>query len=125
MSNNNEENEAKSLVENENETEVMTVTLELDEGDVECTVFAIFDCGSQEYIALQPLDENGENTNGEVWLYGYSENPDDPNEEPELRYIEDDDEYERVEDRFDEYLDERDFDEIMDESEDAPGNYLE
>ena len=52
---------------------------------------------------------------GEVWFYGYSENPDDPNEEPELRYIEDDDEYEAVADKFDEYLDNVEFDEIVDE----------
>ena len=69
----------------------------------------------KDYIVLLPLDENGENEDGEVWFYGYSENPDDPNEEPELTYIEDDDEYEAVADAFDEYLDKCEFDEIVDD----------
>ena len=61
------------------------------------------------------MDEKGENNDGEVWFYGYSENPDDPNEEPELIYIEDDEEYEKVTDAFDEYLDNSEFDELIDE----------
>lgn len=48
-----------------------------------------------------------------MWFYGYSENPDDPNEEPELTYIEDDEEYEAVADAFDEYLDSVEFDELV------------
>ena len=52
---------------------------------------------------------------GEVWLYGYSENPDDPNEEPELISITDDDEYEAVADAFAEYLDTQEFDEIIED----------
>ena len=59
--------------------------------------------------------ENGENEDGEVWFYRYSENPDDPNEEPELGYIEDDDEYELVADAFDEFLDSVEYDEIVEE----------
>ena len=63
----------------------------------------------------EDLDEDGENEDGEVWFYGYSENPDDPNEEPVLEYIEDDDVYEKVADAFDEYLDSCEFDEIIDD----------
>ncbi|MDE5716614.1 MAG: DUF1292 domain-containing protein, partial [Lachnospiraceae bacterium] len=48
--------------------------------------------------------------------YRYSENPKDPNEEPELGYIEDDGEYEAVADAFDEFLDAAEFDELVDES---------
>ena len=95
------------------EAEEMTVTVNLDDGDVVCAVITIFEVEGQDYIALLPLDENGENTEGEVWLYGYSENPDDPNEEPELRYIDDDDEFEKVEEAFDEYLDSVEFDELI------------
>ena len=40
--------------------------------------------------------------------------PDDPNEEPVLDYIDDDDEYEKVSDAFDEYLDNCEFDEMTD-----------
>ena len=64
----------------------------------------------------EDLDEDGENEDGEVWFYGYSENPDDPNEEPVLEYIEDDDVYEKVADAFDEYLDSCEFDEIIDDN---------
>ena len=64
----------------------------------------------------EDLDEDGENEDGEVWFYGYAENPDDPNEEPILAYIEDDDVYEKVADAFDEYLDSCEFDEIIDDN---------
>ena len=60
-----------------------------------------------------PLNEKGENDDGEVWFYGYSENPDDPNEEPTLEYIDDDDAYEKVAEAFDEYLDNCEFDELV------------
>ncbi len=94
--------------------EEMTVELELDNGStVTCTVVTIYTVDQKDYIALLPLDENGENHDGNVWIYGYSENPDDPNEEPVLRYIEDDEEYERAADGFDEYLDNTEFDEMI------------
>ena len=60
-----------------------------------------FSVDDKDYIALLPLENGKDNTSGEVWIYGYSENPDDPNEEPELRYIEDDDEYEKASEAFD------------------------
>lgn len=95
--------------------EEMTVTLELDDGEVvDCAVITILEVEGRDYIVLLPLDENGENNDGEVWFYGYSENPSDPNEEPQLSYIEDDAEYEKVADAFDEYLDDAEFDELLD-----------
>ncbi len=98
------------------ETEEMTLTLDLDDGtSVTCAVITILTVDAKDYIVVLPLDDNGENTDGEVWFYRYSENPDDPNEEPELGYIDDDDEYERVADAFDEYLDNCEFDEVVDE----------
>lgn len=100
---------------NDYEDEEMTVELELDDGSlVNCAVITILTVESRDYIVLLPLDESGENSDGEVWFYGYSENPDDPNEEPVLDYIEDDEEYEKVSDAFDEYLDNCEFDELMD-----------
>ena len=51
---------------------------------------------------------------GCVYLYGYSEDPDG---EPELRYIEDDAEYEAASEAFDEYLDSAEFDELVTEDE--------
>lgn len=101
---------------NDYEDEEMTVELELDDGtNVNCAVITIITVNSKDYIVLLPLNEEGENEDGEVWFYRYSENPDDPDEEPVLDYIEDDDEYEAVADAFDEYLDNCEFDELIDE----------
>ena len=94
--------------------EEMTVELTLDDGtEVTCAIVTILEGDGKDYIALLPLDENQENEDGEVWFYEYSENPDDPNEEPVLGYIEDDDVYEMVSDKFDEFLDNCEFDEIV------------
>lgn len=101
---------------NDYEAEEMTLTLDLEDGtSVECAVITILTVESNDYIVVLPLDEGGNNEDGEVWFYRYSENPDDPNEEPELGYIDDDDEYEKVADAFDEYLDNCEFDEIVEE----------
>lgn len=98
------------------EDEEMTVELELEDGSlVNCAVITILTVEKKDYIVLLPLNDEGENEDGEVWFYGYSENPDDPNEEPELTYIADDAEYEKVADAFDEYLDNCEFDEIVEE----------
>ena len=100
------------------DAEEMTVDLDLEDGtSVTCAVVTILTVSDQDYIVLLPLDENGDNADGEVWFYRYSENPDEPNEEPELVYIDDDDEYEAVADAFDEYLDASEFDEMVDEDE--------
>ena len=96
--------------------EEMTVELELDDGtNVVCSIITILEVNNKDYIVLLPLDENGENEDGEVWFYRYSENPDDPNEEPILDLIESDEEYEIVSEAFDEYLDSIEFDEIIEE----------
>ena len=98
------------------EDEEMTVELELEDGTVVVDGSQVASVEAKDYIVLLPLDEDGENEDGEVWFYGYSENPDDPNEEPILAYIEDDDVYEKVADAFDEYLDSCEFDEIIDDN---------
>ena len=54
----------------------MTVTLTLDDDStVECAIVGIFDAAEKEYIALLPLDENGQNEDGEVYLYRYAVGP--------------------------------------------------
>ena len=95
--------------------EYMTVTLTLDNDEVvECAVLTIFSANGQDYIALLPLDENGDaNENGDVFLYRYEEIDGEPN----LSNIEDDDEYEAAADAFDEWLDEQEFNELLDEDE--------
>ena len=100
----------------ESNDEEMTVTLDLEDGSsVECAIVTILTVNNQDYIVLLPLDENGENEDGEVWFYRYSENENDPNEEPVLDYIDDDDEFEAVADAFDEFLDTQEFDEITEQ----------
>lgn len=92
-------------------SERMTVDIELDDGIVNCEVITILTVAGKDYIAILPEGQDP-NEEQEVWFYGYSENPNDPNEEPELEYIESDDEYEAVADAFDEYLDECEFDQL-------------
>lgn len=98
------------------DAEEMTVALDLEDGtSITCAIVTILTVSGQDYIALLPLDENGQNEDGEVWFYRYFEDESNPDEEPSLEYIEDDDEYEAVEDAFDEYLDSVEFDEIVDD----------
>lgn len=106
------------MAENNYADEEMTVELELENGEkVTCAIITILSVNEKDYIVLLPLDENGENEDGEVWFYGYKENAKDPNEEPELIFIDDDNEYEAVSDAFDEFLDNQEFDELVEEAE--------
>lgn len=90
--------------------EEVTVTLTLDnDEEIECVVLTIYEAGDKEYIALLPVDEDGENEDGEVFIYRYSETEDG---EPALENIEDDDEYEVAADAFDEWLDEQEFEDM-------------
>lgn len=103
---------------NENFDEEMTVELDLEDGSkVVCAIITILTVDEQDYIVLLPLDEDGNNDDGEVWFYRYSENPEDPNEEPELGFIDSEEEYEAVAEAFDEYLDGCEFDELIEEEE--------
>lgn len=87
--------------------EYMTVELTLDNDEVvECAILTLFEAGGKEYIALLPLNEDGETEDGDVYLYRYTE---DANGEPELENIEDDDEYEIAADAFDEWMDTQEF----------------
>ena len=69
-----------------------TVTLTLDDdSELECIVLNIFKGGDREYIALLPLDENGDNTDGQIYLYRFIDNGEE--EEPGLENIEEDEEF--------------------------------
>lgn len=101
----------------ENDDMDMTVELELDDGrTVNCAIVTILTVGDKDYIVLLPLDEDGQSSEGEVWFYRYKEDETDPNVEPELFYIDDDNEYEAVADAFDEYLDNEEFELMKDEA---------
>lgn len=96
----------------EDEIDNIRVTLELDQGEVECRILTIFDADGRDYIALMPLNEDGsDNEDGEVYLYRYSE---DEQGLPDIAMIESDEEYEIASDRFDELLDDALFDEMDD-----------
>ena len=93
--------------------EEVTVTLTLDNDEViECAVLTIYSVDEKEYIALLPLDEDGDNEEGEVYIYRYVETADG---EPTLENIEDDDDYEAAADAFDEWLDEQEFEDMIEE----------
>ena len=85
--------------------EDLTITLELEDGTiVECDILIRFPIGEQQYIALAPKDENVDS----IYLYRFAEDADG---QPVLTSIETDDEYEIVADRFDEILDEIEWEE--------------
>ena len=93
--------------------EEVTVTLTLDNDEVvECAVLTIYSVDEKEYIALLPLEEDGDNEEGDVYIYRYVETADG---EPTLENIEDDDEYEAAADAFDEWLDEQEFEDMIEE----------
>ena len=94
---------------NENESLTVTPTLENNE-ELECAVLNIFEADEKEYIALLPLDENGDNTDGQIYLYRFIDNGEE--EEPGLENIEEDEEFDRVSAIFNEWLDTQDFGDI-------------
>lgn len=98
-------------VDNGLEDDLGTVTLTLeDDTELECAILAIYPAGQNQYIALIPLDENGEaDENDSVLLYRYIDNGEDA--DPTLENIEDDEEYDIAADAFDELLDEEEADE--------------
>ena len=94
-----------------NENEALTVTLTLDNNEkLECAVLTIFECGDQQYIALLPLDENGDNEDGQVFLYRFIDNGED--EEPGLENILEDEEFERVSEVFNDWMESQEFGDI-------------
>lgn len=88
---------------------IVTLTLDDDE-EVNCSVICIYTVKEQEYVALLPLDEDGEgNEEGHVYLYKYAEE----DGQPVIDNIATDEEYEAAADAFDEWLDEQEFEEIQ------------
>ena len=71
------------------ESDVVTLTLD-DDVEIECAIITTFNMDSTEYIALLPLDTTG-------------------GSDHDLQNIEDDDEYDRAADKFDEWLDTQEF----------------
>ena len=78
----------------------ITLTME-DDSEVECAILTIYPVDTKDYIALLPLDENGQNTAGEVYLYAFARTEDG---DPMLSNIDDDEEYAKAADAFDEIV---------------------
>ena len=93
----------------ENESLTVTLTLENDQ-ELECAVLTIFETDGREYIALLPLDESGDNDDGQVYLYRFIDNGED--EEPGLENIIEDEEFDRVCEAFNDWMEEQDFSDI-------------
>lgn len=91
----------------EEDAVTVTLTLENDE-EVECAVLTIYEVEGRDYIALLPINEEGKDSDGDVFIYRYLE----VEGEPTLDNIDDDDEYEAAADAFDEWLDTQEFDEL-------------
>ncbi|WP_251389485.1 DUF1292 domain-containing protein [Mediterraneibacter agrestimuris] len=88
-----------------------TVTLLLDNDEsVECAILCILPVQGKDYIALLPLDDEGDTEEeSRVFLYRYIEHEDG---EPELENIEDDEEFDVVADAYDEWLDTQEYEEL-------------
>ena len=101
MSNTNNTNNEEEIF----DPQELFVTLDLDDGSqLECQILTIFDVDNQNYIALVPVDNDEE-----VIFYRYFE---DEEGNPSLENIDSDDEFDAVSDRFDELLDEEEFDQM-------------
>ncbi len=88
-----------------------TVTLLLDNDEsVECAILCILPVQGKDYIALLPLDDEGDTEEeSRVFLYRYIEHEDG---EPELENIDDDEEFDIVADAYDEWLDTQEYEEL-------------
>lgn len=93
----------------ENESLTVTLTLDNDE-ELECAVLTIFESEGKQYIALLPLNEEGENPDSQIYLYRFIDNGEDA--EPGLENITDDSEFDRASDAFNLWMDEQDFGDI-------------
>ena len=94
---------------NENESLTVTLTLENDE-ELECDVLTIFEVDGQQYIALLPLKDDGESDDGQIYLYRLIDNGEE--EEPGLENILEDEEFDRVSEAFNEWMEDQDFGDI-------------
>lgn len=97
------------------EVEIDIVTLETDDGDMDCGVITMLEIDDKEYIALSPLDENEELTE-EVWFYHFKRDPSGADQH-EIIFIEDEDEYDKVAEAFGEWLDTLEFEEVEESEE--------
>jgi hypothetical protein len=80
------------------EHNTLTLTLD-DDTEVECAILTAYPLNGKRYIALLPLDEEGQPTSGEVYLFAFSTAE---NGDPVIDNIEDEAEYEQAAAAFEE-----------------------
>ena len=80
------------------ESDVVTLTLD-DDVEIECAIITTFNMDSTE---------DGGNEDGDVWIYRFIRDTTGGSDH-DLQNIEDDDEYDRAADKFDEWLDTQEF----------------
>ena len=97
----------------ENDEITVTLTLE-DDSELECVVLTTLEAAGRQYMALLPITEEGEDEEGEVYLYRYTQSADGL---PVLENIETDEEYDAAAEAFDSWLDDQEYDELMTEEE--------
>lgn len=86
-----------------------TISLFLEDGaEIECDILAIFPVKEQSYVALMPKKAIDGYEEGEYFLYRYWSDGTDV----ELSDIESEEELDAVEDKFEELLDEEEFNEM-------------
>ncbi|MCI9645942.1 MAG: DUF1292 domain-containing protein [Lachnospiraceae bacterium] len=90
---------AEGFLPEDDDMEDLRVTLTMeDDSEVECRILTIFECEDQDYIALLPQDENGDDSeDAEVLLFRYFEDEDG---EPSLENIEEEDEFDEISEIF-------------------------
>ena len=98
-------------IEQEENLPYMVIPVEMEDGNqIECEVLAIFPVGGRQYIALIDKD----NDDSDIWLYRFVPVGD---EEFNIEDIEDDTEFELVEDAFNKMVESAEIDAVIDEKE--------
>lgn len=86
----------------------ITLTME-DDTEVTCAIITVFPVQEQEYIAVLPVNEQGQPISPEVYLYKFTRTE---SGDPMLDNIDDDDEYAAAADMFNKVLEKAKEDEM-------------
>ncbi len=105
------EKEVVMGIEKDENLPYMVIPIEMEDGlEVECEVLAIFPVDGKQYIAL--IDKDHEDS--DIWLYRFVPVGE---EEFNIEDIEDDKEFEKVEDAFNRMMEAAEIDAVIDEKE--------
>ena len=105
------EKEVVMGIEKDESLPYMVIPIEMEDGsEVECEVLAIFPVDGKQYIAL--IDKDHEDS--DIWLYRFVPVGE---EEFNIEDIEDDKEFEKVEDAFNQMVEAAEIDAVIDEKE--------